>query len=66
VGEIVRQLVERLRPQGRALSCESYLEGVVDMAHRADWATRQRQILAATGEPAEIVRQLTEQSRISG
>jgi carboxylate-amine ligase len=58
-------LVDRLRYVGENLGCRDYLEHVRTMATGPSWADRQIEILKQTGNPAEIVRQLSAQSRIS-
>jgi carboxylate-amine ligase len=65
LGELVESMVTRLRPAADELGCKSYLERCLDITARPSWADRQRDILKRTGDPAEIVRQLTEESRIS-
>jgi len=65
VTEIVRNLIGRLRTVGKELDCLDYLELTQVMVEGPSWAQRQRDILDATGDPAEIVRQLTSESRIS-
>ena len=62
--ERVGQLVRRLRPEAEALDCKDYLEGCLDIASRPSWSERQRSIYEQTQDPAEIVRTLTELSRI--
>ncbi len=65
VQDIANSLVDYLRDVAKDLGCESELLLVKEIAAGADWATRQRNILEKTGQPSEIVRQLSEQSRIS-
>lgn len=65
VPEIVGELVERLEGSAEELQCTSYLRHAKQMADSPSWADRQRQVLAETGNTMEIVRQLTDQSRIS-
>lgn len=62
--ERVAQLVRRLRPEAEDLDCKNYLESCLDIASRPSWAERQRSIYRETGDPAEIVRQLTKLSRV--
>ncbi len=65
VREIATDMVDRLRDIAIDLGCESDLLFVKEIADSGDWATRQRRILETGGSPAEIVRQLSAQSRIS-
>lgn len=65
VSKIAAQLVDRLRDVAVELGCETELLFVKEIAGSESWAQRQRDIMEATGEPSEIVRQLSEQSRIS-
>ena len=62
---IVEKLVARLRPTAEELGCATYLERVLEITARPSWAERQTAILRETGDPAEIVRQLSDISRIS-
>ncbi len=62
---LVEHLVDRLRPAAEELGCTSYLEGCLDITARPTWADRQRRILRDTGDVVEVVRQLTEESRVS-
>lgn len=65
VTEIATRLVDRLHDVAVELGCETELLYVKEIANAESWAQRQRGIMQATGEPSEIVRQLSEQSRIS-
>jgi carboxylate-amine ligase len=65
VGQIARWLVERLRPIAQSLCCEPHLDHILSMADGDSWSDRQRAILEETGDPAEIVRRLSAESRIS-
>jgi carboxylate-amine ligase len=65
IRQIADHLVERLRGTARELACLEYLEQVRRLANEPGWPQRQREILRDTGDPCEIVRQLTERSRIS-
>jgi len=65
VGRIVEKLVARLRSTSQDLGCEPYLDRVLEIPNRASWAERQTELLAETRSPAEVVRQLSERSRIS-
>lgn len=66
VSKVVEMLVDRLRPVGEYLGCLDYLRDNQRIADQPGWPQKQRDILAQTGDPKEIVRQLTEQSRLGG
>ena len=66
VQDIVADLVDYLRGTSQDLGCESELLFVNDIAAGDDWSSRQRAILADTEKPSEIVRQLSDQSRVGG
>ena len=61
---VVNSLVEHLIPTARQLDCLPWLEHVRQMASGPSWADRQLSILEKTGDPREIVRQISENSRI--
>ncbi len=65
LSQIVQRLRRWLRPVAQTLGCEDQLEHVQVMADGPSWADRQDAILAKTGDRREIVRQLTDKSRIS-
>jgi carboxylate-amine ligase len=65
VANVVESLVTRLVPFADDLDCRRYLEHTLEMARRPTWGERQTAILRETGDPAEIVRQLTHEARIS-
>jgi carboxylate-amine ligase len=65
VQEIVAELIERLRPDSRELDCENYLDYVGEMANSPSWSEKQLQILLESNDRSEIVRRLTERSRIA-
>lgn len=65
VNKVVERLIEQLTPTARSLGCLDYLTDVQRIAEGPAWSAKQRGILKESGDPAEIVRQLTEQSRIS-
>ncbi|MFT5526430.1 MAG: carboxylate-amine ligase [Pirellulaceae bacterium] len=65
VSEMTRALIERLGPTAQDLGCLEHLERVQDIADGESLPDKQRSILDATGEPAEIVRQIMRRSRIS-
>ncbi|MCG8585796.1 MAG: YbdK family carboxylate-amine ligase [Pirellulales bacterium] len=62
--QTVQRLASRLRPTAESLDCVDYLDQCVASSAGPSWADRQTAILAETGDPAEIVRQLTDESRI--
>ena len=65
VSQIVRGLIHRLGPMARHLGCLEYLERTQNIADDTSWSSRQRQILEETGDPKEIVRSLTADSRVT-
>jgi glutamate---cysteine ligase / carboxylate-amine ligase len=65
VGNTVERLAERLRPTAVELRCEEYLNQCAAMANRPSAAQRQLDLLAQTGDPKEVVRRLSDESRIS-
>ena len=65
VKDVIRFLVKRLRRVAEELDCLPYLEHTIQMAESPGWAERQVTILRDTGDPAEIVRRLSCESRIT-
>jgi carboxylate-amine ligase len=65
VAKAVDDLVIRLAPYAAELGCESHLEHCRQIANSPSWADRQLSIFAETGSAEEVVRQLTEVSRLS-
>jgi carboxylate-amine ligase len=65
ISVIIEQLVKRLRPEAEELGCWPYLEHCLTMANRQSWADRQRAILRETGQSSEVVRILSDQSRLA-
>ena len=66
VSDIVGELIEHLTPAAKDLQCLEYLVDTQRIADGPSWADRQRSILNESGKgPEEIVRQLTDQSRVS-
>jgi carboxylate-amine ligase len=65
VNQVVDTLTDTLRPVAAELGCESHLEQCRHMAAAPSWADRQMEIGLETGDLREIVRQLTDQSRLS-
>ncbi len=64
VCQIVEDMITRLLPVSKDLGCEEYLRRNQQIADQPSWAEQQRQILDETGDPTEIVRQLSKQSRV--
>ena len=62
--DTVERLVRVLQPTAAELNCEPFLNDCVRMASSPSAAQRQLDILAETGDPKEVVRQLIESSRI--
>jgi glutamate---cysteine ligase / carboxylate-amine ligase len=61
----VERLVEMLGPTAEELECGSYLNHCLTMAHNTSAAQRQLDLLAKTNDPRDVVRQLSEESRVS-
>ncbi len=61
---VVTRLVSRLRPVAQELGCERHLEHCIHMAEGPNAAERQLNILNSGAPPEEIVRQMTEASRV--
>ena len=64
VSQIVQRLVRWLKPFAQTLRCADEFERVQEMADGPSWADRQDEILTRTDDRREIVRQLTEASRV--
>jgi glutamate---cysteine ligase / carboxylate-amine ligase len=65
VSQAVDSLVQKLRATAKELCCETYLDNCVKLAVQSSAAQRQLEILAETGDPTEIVRRLTDESRVA-
>jgi carboxylate-amine ligase len=65
VRDIVRRLVDDLRPVGEELRCTAWLDRVLALAESKSWADRQLAVLAESGSPAEVVRHFSELSRLA-
>ena len=63
--EKARDMVRLLRPTAERLGCVAHLERIEKIAAGPTWAERQLKILHETGDPAEVVRRMSEQSRLS-
>ncbi|MEZ6068730.1 MAG: YbdK family carboxylate-amine ligase [Pirellulales bacterium] len=64
VREIVPELVRRLGDSARHLGCLDELQRASQFVERPGWANRQLALLHETGDPVEVVRRLTEASRV--
>ena len=65
LSEIVRWLIDRLGPIAEHLDCLSHLKHIQKLADGQSSADRQQQILDETGDRAEIVRRLSQESRLT-
>ena len=65
VRTIVRDLIDKLLPFAEQLDCVSHLNRILDLAEGKSWSDRQLDVLNKTGDPAEVVRQFSRQSRVS-
>jgi carboxylate-amine ligase len=65
LSEIVDSLVRRLEPVASTLGCQEHLQRTKRMAVGPSWADRQQAIYEQTGNRTEIVRQLTQLSRVT-
>ncbi len=63
--ETVKDLVDLLIPTAESLGCSSYLEQIPQLLTEPSWANRQLATLEKTGSKQEMIRELTEQSRIN-
>jgi carboxylate-amine ligase len=64
LSQIVRVLIQRLRPTAEQLDCVAYLDHNQVIADGPSWADRQMMILGETGDRAEIVRRFSQESRV--
>jgi carboxylate-amine ligase len=60
----VERLVEMLTPTAKELGCENFLAHCATMSDGPSAAQRQLDLLADTNDPREVVRMLTEESRV--
>ena len=65
VPKVTESLIRRMAPQASELGCAEHLEYIQEMAEASDNASRQKALLAETGNVQEMVRQLTLESRLS-
>jgi carboxylate-amine ligase len=61
----VERLVEMLTPTAKELGCENFLAHCATMSESPSAAQRQLDLLAETNDPREVVRKLTEESRVT-
>ncbi|MAR09489.1 MAG: glutamate--cysteine ligase [Blastopirellula sp.] len=64
VPKTTEMLIDRMEDTARHLGCWDHLQRVQTMAEGPSWADRQIAILSETGKPADVVRELTKQSRV--
>ncbi len=62
---VVVEMVEELRETADVLDCGRYLDHVLTFSRQPNWAQRQIDLFQESGDPAEVVRRLTDQSRLS-
>lgn len=63
--QLLADLATSLQPIAEQLDCKAHLNHVLEMAQQPTWAKKQVSLLSDTKDPAEVVRQLTHQSRLS-
>jgi carboxylate-amine ligase len=61
----VERLIEMLEPTASELGCSSYLNHCQNLAEQPSAAQKQLDLASETNDPREVVRRLTEESRIS-
>jgi carboxylate-amine ligase len=64
VAAVVEDLVGTLQPVAQQLDCTAYLQHCLQMAHGPSAADDQAAILATSGDPADIVREMIDRSRV--
>jgi carboxylate-amine ligase len=64
VAAVVEDLIGTLQPVAQELDCAAYLQHCLQMAHGPSAADDQAAILAASGDPADIVREMIDRSRV--
>jgi carboxylate-amine ligase len=62
--EILVDLIRRLYPMAEQLQCVPYMQRLMEMAGGPTWADRQLALLKETNDPREVVRRMTQLSRI--
>ena len=65
VSQIVQDLIGTLEPTASELRCLPYLSHLQNIADQPSWAERQCKIVEDSGDPKEVVRLLTDESRLS-
>jgi carboxylate-amine ligase len=65
VQQVVETLTTQLQPTAAELDCESYLNHCIKLSRTPNCSQQQMAILEETGDPTEIVRRMTEASRVS-
>ncbi len=65
ISTIVERLIDLLRPVAKDLGCLHHLLHTQNMADGPSWSRRQLDIFRETDDPVEVVRQLSEQSRLA-
>ncbi len=65
VARIIENLITRLHDTADELGCIKHLHALQGVVQRPSWSDAQKQILKQTGDPAEVVRQLSARSRIT-
>ena len=61
----IHDLVTLLSPNADKLDCKAHLDHVLNIANSPSWADRQIALFKETGDPREVVRQLSAKSRLS-
>lgn len=62
---VVTRLVSRLRPAAAHLECSGWLDRCIRLAEGPSAAERQLEILNASGDPAAVVRRLSQEARVT-
>ncbi|MGI9455046.1 MAG: carboxylate-amine ligase, partial [Aeoliella sp.] len=65
VVNVVARLAEALRPASHDLECAAWLDRCVELTNQPSWSRQQLEIYNKTDSLEEVVRQLTEQSRVA-
>ena len=65
VRKLTEHFADLLEPTAEQLDCARYLQHLRTMAQGISWSQRQLDYYAETGDLAEVVRRLTDDSRIS-
>lgn len=62
--DTLNELVDRLAGHAEQLDCVHHLQRVKELAGRPNWSQKQLTLLEELRDPAEVVRKLTEESRM--